>query len=244
MEHPDDDCRRRRNNIVFQLFHSPSVVYNPRAEAPACRYNMLGCGRVSGPGYDAAHSADGLHWNLYPENPVLSSSDTCTLALDPATGEYLAFHKRTHKHRGQSRRLVYLATSRDMQQWSEPKLVLAPDEIDDAQVRAEGGRFAQFCNMSAFPYVGQELWLYYAAITTTHGGYVPNKKPVRWKEHDRLNTAGPLRLRFHLRNARLFSFAVLARLWAFVSASLHLPCLVSQASSGSRVSHGPASASS
>jgi len=27
------------------------------------------------------------------QNPVLPSSDTCTLALDPATGEYLAFHK-------------------------------------------------------------------------------------------------------------------------------------------------------
>ena len=168
----------KQNNLVFPLFHSPSVVYNPRAEDPDHRYNMLGCGRANGPGYYAVHSADGLPWNLYPRNPVLPSSDTCTLALDPATGEYLAFHKRTHKHRGQSRRLVYLATSRDMQQWSEPQLVMAPDEVDDAQVRAEGGRFAQFYNLSVFPYggqfldlvtVGQELWLYYTAITTTHG---------------------------------------------------------------------------
>lgn len=354
----------KQNNIVFPLFHSPSVVYNPRAEDPDCRYNMLGCGRANGRGYYAAHSADGLHWELYRQNPVLPSSDTCTLALDPATGEYLAFHKRTHKHRGQNRRLIYLATSRDMQQWSEPALVMAPDEIDDAQVRAEGGRFAQFYNMSVFPYggqflglvthfrftgpppekgplqsgddgpvdvqlvhsrdgrawsrcedrspvipngphaydagcilgvtngpvtVGQQWWLYYTAITTTHGGIVPDKKitialakwrldgfvsleagpaggvvetvplrcagdrltanadagggeltvavldehgcelpgyaaadclplradavrhPVRWKEHDRLNTAGPLRLRFHLSNARLFSYAVQGR---------------------------------
>jgi hypothetical protein len=351
----------KQNNIVFPLLHSPSVVFNPRAGAPDHRYNMLGCGRASGPGYYAAHSADGLRWILYPQNPVLPGGDTCTLALDPATGEYLAFHKQTRKHRGQSRRLVYLATSRDMQQWSEPKLVMAPDEIDDAQVRAEGGRYAQFYNMSVFPYggqflglvthfrftgppaekgplqsgddgpvdvqlvhsrdgrawsrcedrspvipngphaydagcilgvvngpvtVGQELWLYYTAITTTHGGSVPNKKitialakwrldgfvslganqaggvietvplrcaedrlvvnadaaageltvavldehgralpgyteadclplhadavshPVRWKDHDRLTTADPLRLRFHLTNARLYSYAV------------------------------------
>jgi hypothetical protein len=354
----------KQNNIVFPLLHSPSVVYNPRAEDPEHRYNMLGCGRASKRGYCAAHSADGLQWSLYPRNPVLPGGDTCTLALDPATGEYLAFHKRSHMHRGQTRRLVYLATSRDMQHWSEPKLVMAPDEIDDAEVRAEGGRFAQFYNMSVFPYggqflglvthfrfkgmptekgplqssadgpidvqlvhsrdgrvwsrcedrspvipngphaydagcilgvangplsVGQELWLYYTAITTTHGGYVPNKRitialakwrldglvslgagqaggvvetvplrcagdrlvvnadagagaltvavldehgrelpgyaaddclalradsvrsSIRWKDHDRLNTAGPLRLRFHLRNARLFSYAILAR---------------------------------
>jgi hypothetical protein len=354
----------KENNIVFPLFHSPSVVYNPRAEDPACRYNMLGCGRVHGRGYYAAHSPDGLHWELYPRNPVLPHSDTCTLAWDPTTGEYLAFHKRIHKHRDHTRRLIYLATSPDMQQWSEPELVLAPDEIDDAQVRAEGGRFAQFYNMSVFPYggqflglvthfrftgpppekgplqsgddgpvdvqlvhsrdrrtwsrcedrspvipngphaydagcvlgvtngpvtVGQELWLYYTAITTTHAGYVPKKQisialakwrldglvslgageaggvietvplrcagdrlvvnadaaggeltvaildehgrvlpgyaaadclplnadavrhAIRWQGHDRLNATGPVRLQFHLRNARLFSFAVLAR---------------------------------
>ena len=241
----------KENNVVFPHFHSPSVVYNPRETDPARRYNMLGCSRVSGGGYYAAHSADGIHWELYPKNPVLPSTDTCTLAFDPRAGEYLAFHKRTHLHRGKSRRLVYLATSRDMQSWSKPALVMAPDEIDDAQVRAEGGRYAQFYNMSVFycggqflglvthfrysgappergrlqsgadgpidvqlvhsrdgrtwrrcddrspvipngphPYdagcilgvsngpvvMGQEWWLYYTAITTTHGGYVPKKK--------------------------------------------------------------------
>ena len=352
----------KANNIVFPHFHSPSVVYNPREADPDQRYQMLGCGKVAGRGYYAAHSPDGLHWELYPKNPVLPSSDTCTLALNPTTGEYLAFHKRTPEHRGKRRRLVYLATSRDVQHWSEPTLVMAPDEIDDAQVQAEGGRYAQFYNMSVFPYggqflglvthfrytgppkergplqsgddgpvdvqlvhsrdgrrwhrcedrspviptgphaydagcvlgvingpvvVGDELWLYYTAITTTHGGYVPKKKitialakwrldglvsldagaeggvvetvplrcpsgrlvvnadasggelrvgvldeegsplpgfaeadcvplgadavrhTVRWKQHDRLPVDRPLRLRFRLKNARLFSFAVL-----------------------------------
>jgi hypothetical protein len=238
---------------------------------------------------------------------------------------------------------------------------MAPDEIDDAQVEAEGGRFSQFYNMSVFAYggqmlglvthfrysgppeergplqsgddgpvdvqlvhsrdgrrwhrcedrspviptgphaydagcvlgvingpviVGDELWLYYTAITTTHGGYVPKKKitialakwrldglvslhagpdegivetvplrcpggrlvvnadasggelrvavldaqssflpglaeadcvplradavrhSVRWTQHDRFPTDRPIRLRFHLKNARLFSFGV------------------------------------
>ncbi len=239
------------NNIVLSLVHSPSIVYNPDSTDPNQCYRMLGCGSKFGRGYYAAHSPDGIHWEPYPKNPVLPSSDTCTLAFDPKTGEYLAFHKRTREHRGQKRRLVYLATSRDMQNWSEPELVMAPDEIDDAQVRAEGGRFAQFYNMSVFPYAGQflglvthfrysgppkrkgplqsgddgpvdvqlvnsrdgrkwqrcedrspviplgphaydagcilgvtngvvtvgdELWAYYTAITTTHGGFIPEKE--------------------------------------------------------------------
>ncbi len=241
----------KENNVVFPHFHSPSVVCNDKAPDPDHRYQMLGCSSVSGRGYYAAHSADGLHWKLYPKNPILPNSDTCTLAFDGGTGEYLAFHKRYAKHRGEKRRLVYLATSRDMQNWSEPEMVMAPDEVDDAQVRGEGGRFAEFYNMSAFPYAGQflglvthfrysgspdgkgplqsphdgpidvqlvhsrdgrkwercedrspviplgphsydagcilgvsngvvtvgdEMWAYYTAITTTHGGFVPEKE--------------------------------------------------------------------
>jgi hypothetical protein len=248
-----------------------------------------------------------------------------------------------------------------MQQWSEPTLVMAPDEQDDAQVQAEGGRFSQFYNMSVFPYAGQflglvthfrytgppaergplqsgddgpvdvqlvhsrdvrswkrcedrspviptgphhydagcilgvtngpviaddQMWFYYTAITTTHAGYVPKKqitigraawrldglvsmdaadeegfvetvavrpacdrlvvnvdaaggelrvmvldvrgdplpgyerhdciainddsvhRAVCWKGSDRLPTDRPLRLRFQLKQARLFSFAI------------------------------------
>ena len=176
--------------------------------------------------------------------------DTCTLAHDPESGESFAFFKKSHKHRGYPRRLVYLSTSRDMQTWSKPVLAMAPDEVDDAQTAKEGGRFSQFYNMSAFRYgnqwlglvthfrysgppkrkgplqsghdgpidvqlvhsrdgrdwkrcedrsavipngpykydagcilgvanspvfVGDEMWIYYTAITTTHGGFVPEK---------------------------------------------------------------------
>ena len=250
----------RENNLVLPHFHSPSVVYNDRERERAKHYQMLGYGRLYGRGYYAAHSEDGIEWRLHPRNPVLSGGDTCTLALDPKTGEYLAFHKRTHVHQGKNRRLVYLATSPDMQHWSEPELVLAPDETDDEQVRSEGGRYSQFYNVSVFPYggqflglvthfrytgpppvpgplqsgddgpvdvqlvhsrdgrawhrcedrspviangphdydagcvlgvtngpitVGDELWLYYTGITTTHGGFVPDKKITialaRWR---------------------------------------------------------------
>jgi len=246
-----DFAGSKQNNIVFPYFHSPSVVVNDRAADPQHRYAMLGYSRERGAGYHAAYSPDGLHWTLYPKNPVLPGGDTCTLAFDAQRGEYLAFHKRTREYRGHRRRLVYLATSRDMQQWSEPQLVMAPDEIDDRRVEQEGGLFSQFYNMSVFPYgdqflglvthfrysgpppergplqsgddgpvdvqlvhsrdgrswnrcedrspviptgpdeydagcilgvtnqpvaMGDQLWMYYTAITTTHGGYVPKKK--------------------------------------------------------------------
>ncbi|NQT16482.1 MAG: hypothetical protein HQ582_27230 [Planctomycetes bacterium] len=353
--------RSSANNIVFSQLHSPSVVYSPGETDPAKRYNMLGYGRVSGRGYYAAYSADGLRWKWCSENPVLPSGDTCTLALNPKTGEYLAFHKRTLTHRGERRRLVYLATSRDMQEWSEPELVMGPDATDDERVRAEGGLFSQFYNMSVFSYggqflglvthfrytgappekgplqspddgpidvqlvhsrdgrvwhrledrsavipngphaydagsilgvsngpvvVGDQIWFYYTAITTTHGGYVPKKRitiavakwrregfvslsagsaegvietvpldcsgdrltinadasggqvtvailddqgrpapgydstdcipleadavrhTVRWKAHDRVPIDRPLRLRFHLLSAKIFSYGV------------------------------------
>ncbi len=250
----------RQNNIVFPHFHSPSIVYNEGARERDQRYQMLGYGRQYGRGYYAAHSEHGIEWRLHPRNPVLPGGDTCTLAFDSKTGEYLAFHKRTHLHLDKKRRLVYLATSPDMQEWSEPKLVLAPDAADDDQVRSEGGRWSQFYNLSVFPYGGQflglvthfrysgpppvpgplqsgddgpvdvqlvhsrdgrqwhrcddrspvipngphdydagcvlgvtnspiyagdEVWFYYTAITTTHGGYVPEKKITialaRWR---------------------------------------------------------------
>lgn len=145
------------NNIVYDL-HSPSVVYNPAPSKPEQRYSMLGCGKSKDKrGYFLAHSADGLHWTEDERNPILPGADTCTLARNPWTGEYLAFHKLSREHRGHQRRLVFLSTSRDLATWSEPTLAMAPDELDDVQTKSEGGLCSHFYNMSAFPYGGQFL---------------------------------------------------------------------------------------
>lgn len=156
----------RANNILPIRLHSPSIILDLNEDVdlsgPSRRYKMLGCGRGTREGekgYCVAHSADGLEWALYPGNPVLPHSDTCTLAQDRQTGEFLAFHKRTHEYRGHTRRLVYLAVSPDLQTWSDPVLVMAPDEVDDERVRGEGGIGSEFYNMSAFEYAGQWLGL-------------------------------------------------------------------------------------
>lgn len=243
----------KENNILLEGMHSPSVVCDLYEPDPARRYKMIGCWRGKEPGYYAAYSADGLRWNLYPKNPVLPGGDTITLAQDPSTGEYLAFHKRHGDPRTRPiARQVYLSVSDDMQTWSEPELVMIPDKIDHAQTRElEGGTHSEFYNMSAFPYGGQwlglvthfrrtgrppgkgpgqspadgpidvqlvhsrdgrtwqrgsdrspvipngphaydagcilgvanapvmvddQLWVYYTGITTTHGGYLPEKE--------------------------------------------------------------------
>ena len=150
--------RRPERNLLPIRLHSPSVIDDQADSDAGRRYKMLGdCRSPERRGYCVAHSADGLIWQYYPENPVLEGGDTCSLARDPASGDYFAFHKRYGIHNGQRRRLVYLSASPDMQHWSDYELVMAPDEVDDAQTEAEGGLFSQFYHMSVIPYGG--MWL-------------------------------------------------------------------------------------
>ncbi|MBT3328287.1 MAG: hypothetical protein HN396_18850, partial [Gemmatimonadales bacterium] len=251
------------NNLLPTSYHSPSLVCDCREPDPALRYKMLGVSRdPDRRGYSVATSSDGIRWTPSDANPVLTGGDTCALAQDPVTGQFLAFHKRYHEHRGQERRLVYLSTSDDFHDWSEPVLAMAPDDVDDAQTAAEGGCFSQFYNTAAFPCgdmwlglvthfrysgappesgpdqsrhdgpidvqltcsrdgrtwsrledrspvipngphdydaggilgvanapvdAGDETWVYYTAITTTHGGCTPRKKitiaRAAWRRH-------------------------------------------------------------
>ncbi len=134
------------NNIVFDL-HSPSVLRDQRDPDPARRYKMLG---YQGGAYRSATSPDGLHWTRdSSKNGVLAHSDTITLAQDPRTGEYLAYHKRPDP-KGRS---VWLARSRDFIVWSEPDRVFAADEWDDAWVAAPDQR-TEVYNMSVIPHAG------------------------------------------------------------------------------------------
>ncbi len=144
----------KANNVVHH-FHSPSVVVDD--SDPARRYTMVGSDRKA-KGYSIAFSPDGLHWTDAPYNPIVPSSDTVTLTRNPATGEYLMFHKWNTEIRGFKRRTIWLSTSRDRRQWSKPELVLAPDEIDDEWVKQPEQRTEMYV-MSAFPYAGKFLGL-------------------------------------------------------------------------------------
>lgn len=166
----------RDNNIVFDL-HSPSVLRDAREPDPARRYKMLGALQGN---YYAAFSADGLHWTSYPHNPVLAHSDTITLAQDPRTGEYLAYHKRPATVRGFPRRVVWLSRSRDFQAWSEPELVFAPDERDDAWTAGPQER-TEVYNMSVFAHAAGFLGLptvFRVMTVRTRDEITPGQSPL------------------------------------------------------------------
>ena len=109
--------------------------------------------------YYAVWSADGLRRTVNPE-PILLGCDTITLSQDPATGEYLAFHKRQGDPRVIGIRQVFLSVGEYLEHWSEPEPVMVADEIDHREARKLKGRiYSEFYNMSAFPYGGQWIGL-------------------------------------------------------------------------------------
>ncbi len=259
------------NEIDLFHFHSPSIIKDNFEKDPEKRYKALGSVKSSIPeeeisylksrfkeyawykrssAYSAAYSADGLNWKLYP-HPIILGGDTITLSQDPVSGEYLAFHKNKSTP-DDKRRKVFLSTSKNMQDWTSPVLVMEADDADHKRAQLlEDGTHSEIYNMSAFPYggqwlglitvfrragapkvkgpgqsgnegpidvllvhsrngrdwshcsdhapviglgpydydsgsilglcnapvvVGNEMWMYYTAMTTTHGGYLPDKQ--------------------------------------------------------------------
>lgn len=194
-ERPAVNPAEKNNLINLFEFHSPSFIYDQWEKDPSRRYKAVGSG--NGVGYMAAYSADALNWKLYPQNPILESSDTITLAQDPVTHEYLAFHK-TYKYPGIKHRQVFLSVSSDMQNWSPPEPVMVTDETDHLEARRlPGGTHSEFYNMSAFHYAGQWLGL------VTHfrrTGEPKVKKGSGWAQS---NADGPIDIQLvHSRDGR------------------------------------------
>ncbi|RBP40477.1 hypothetical protein DES53_108184 [Roseimicrobium gellanilyticum] len=143
----------KENNIVFDL-HSPSVLLDQHETDPAKRWKMLG---YFGGDYYAAVSPDGLKWKSHPDKkPIFPEGDNISLAQDPITGEYLAYHRLHATLRGTSRRTVWLSRSKDFATWSKAELTFAPDEIDDAWV-TEPKQRTEVNNMSVLTHAAGYL---------------------------------------------------------------------------------------
>ncbi len=194
-ERPVVNPAEKNNKIDLFEFHSPSFIYDQWEKDPSKRYKAVGSG--NGVGYMAAHSADGISWKLYPKNPILESSDTITLAQDPVTHEYLAFHK-TYKYPGIKTRQIFLSVSNDMQNWSSPEPVMVTDETDHLEARRlPDGTHSEFYNMSAFPYAGQWLGL------VTHFRRTGEPKVQKGSGWAQSNADGPIDIQLvHSRNGR------------------------------------------
>jgi hypothetical protein len=138
------------NNIVFEM-HSPSVLVDRFEKEPSRRYKMLGYDKRKKTGYQAATSADGIHWKECEKNPIIPGGDTITFAQDPRSGEYLAYHKHSAKIGDVGRRTVWLSRSKDFETWSKPDLVFAPDAEDDSWAKLPETR-TEVYNMSVYPH--------------------------------------------------------------------------------------------
>ncbi len=113
----------KQNNIVWDGVGShdftPFKDANPRC-APDARYKALGAGGGGHKrGLYAFQSADGIHWSLMSEEPVITKGafDSQNLAFwDPVRGLYADFH-RTFRD---GVRDIMTCTSADFLQWTDP----------------------------------------------------------------------------------------------------------------------------
>ena len=71
-------------------------------------------------------SPDGLKWE-FPDIPTIPSYDESHLTYDEQSEQFIASVK-LHTEWGRS---VYLSTSKDFMEWSDPKLIFHADEIDN-----------------------------------------------------------------------------------------------------------------
>jgi len=142
-------CGSSNNNMYFPGFMT-SVMHTPDDPDPAKRYKFM---TMAGGGWSAAWSPDGVS-NIVsaPNNPVASGSDSGQFCYDPRTLQYLGYVKVGWTDtNGLARRAVALTTSVNFTNWSDPMLILHPDEVDDRWSLNITQR-THFYGVSVFPY--------------------------------------------------------------------------------------------
>lgn len=121
----------KRNNIVWDGYGSHN--FTPfRDTNPDCRPGeeykaLVGSGAE---GLRALASADGVHWSLLQDEPVITHGafDSQNLAFwDPLRGSYVDFHRDFLKVKGGGVRSIMTCTSQDFRRWSEPVWLEFPD---------------------------------------------------------------------------------------------------------------------
>lgn len=145
------------NNVVIKSLAGPSVLRDLFEKDPSRRYKIVGCHyhKPGNPktGFYTMTSPDGLHWSN-ERQIVRGWWDTSTLSQNPYTGEYLVYHKHEIPELGCTRRVVFLARSKDFINWSEPVRVFGADEVDDGAWIDNPMQFTDIYMMSVIPHVG------------------------------------------------------------------------------------------
>ncbi|MCF7853330.1 MAG: hypothetical protein K9N51_00920 [Candidatus Pacebacteria bacterium] len=141
------------NNIVVVdsgfIGGQGTVIEDDTDPDPARRFKLMiydndGKGRD---GIRTAVSPDGLDWTFVGPFPFLPSQDTPSLWHDRRRGRYVAFLKT----RLDGKRARTISVSEDFENWSEPRVLLAPDLADAPTV--------EFYAQHAFHHWGHDLAL-------------------------------------------------------------------------------------
>lgn len=246
------EFKGQRTNFVLPK-SGGAVVIDEVEPDPARRYKALAAEPIAIGGFSGYYSADGIHWSRYGTDRILTvGSEIGHVMRDPATRKYFAyirpFSPKPFPKNPNQKRLGAVVTSDDFVHWSDMKVVLMPDSLDDAWVTKPEQR-TEFYAMNGFAYgrsylgiipvfrveriretvkegeskfdgpmegqlitsrdglnwrrmqernpvipggpdfdksimnvavspivVGDEIWEYYTAINTTHGGTIPPKR--------------------------------------------------------------------
>jgi hypothetical protein len=150
----------RRTNLILPK-GGGAVIVDEIEPDPAKRYKVLVNEPIKVGGFSGYHSADGIHWIRYGNDRIITvGSELGHLLRDPATRKYFAYIRpyppRHFPKNEREKRLGAVVTSDDFSHWSEMKIVLVPDAIDDAWVTRPEQR-TEFYAMNGFAYGGSYL---------------------------------------------------------------------------------------
>ena len=163
------------NNILPEKENLPKVpgFLDMQESDPAKRYKamiMIGDTQTRGMQYNLFYSPDALDWTPYEYNPVIDTGQELGRwagrfqGWDPIRETYYVTMEASHHWRGPyGKRLVGRAESPDMIHWSEPEIILVPDEHDFPDT--------EFYSMPVIPYEGVYvglLWIFRTTNVTHH----------------------------------------------------------------------------
>ena len=145
------------NNILLDDATGMTMIKDSREEDPDRLYKTMFYETLS-PAVSVAFSPDGVRWTGYEGNPVLTnaSDNHFVLGWDENHGKYVAY-VRPAVFDGSNIRLIGRSASEDFIHWTEPQVVLAPNEEDPPGL--------EFYGMPVFRYEGLylgQLWHFYA----------------------------------------------------------------------------------
>ena len=190
----------RENNLFPERTtqdHAPQVISTPWEENPARRYKFINFDYGNTPpdhlvsGYWGATSADGLHWQAVPRNPILPDlGDVGNFVWDFHRNRYAGYPKIFAPVSGYRRRSIGFTATTDFESWPPSELILVPDAIDDRWVMKDT-QHTDFYGLSAFPYEAGYigiLWIFRitdgGSVGPVFGELVSSRDGIQWHRQE------------------------------------------------------------